>query len=101
MKLKHALSVMTTAMAMAVAGSAAAEDRAPIAQGEPPEIEPAPIPQTTPPIPETAPAPIQEGRPPIPETTPLGAPVYTPVSDTGVPPAPPARWEPASGFGMA
>ena len=84
MKLKHGVTVITTAMEMAVAGSAAAEQTAPIAQGEPPEIEPAPIPQTT---------------PAIPETTPLGTPLYTP--DTGAPPAPPPRWEPASSFGMA
>jgi hypothetical protein len=51
------------------------------AQGEPPEIEPAPIP----------------------ETTPMGNPIYTPVPNETPAPEPEAarRWMPASGIGLA
>ena len=78
MRLTHAVTMLTTAMAVAVAGTAAADEVGPIAQGEPREIEPAPLPQTAP------------SEPPF----------YIP--DTGLPPPqPPPQWEPKSGFGMA
>jgi hypothetical protein len=63
-------------MALTLVGAGTA-----LAQGEPAEIEPAPIPETP---------------------QPSAAPVYTPVTpDTGEQPEPMRRWMPASGFGMA
>jgi hypothetical protein len=100
MNVNGGIAVITTALAMAVAGRAAAQGTLDPNAGS---ALPAQPPSSA--MPETSPGPTAQGVPPevepapIPETTPMGTPIYTPV-EPGEPAAEP-RWMPASHIGLA
>jgi hypothetical protein len=101
MKVNRGITVIATAIVMAVAGRAAA-------QGTPDMNAGAPVPGEPPAsaIPDPGSPPTAQGVPPevepapIPETTPMGTPIYTPVEPGGQQAAEP-RWMPASRIGLA
>jgi hypothetical protein len=93
LKLSQTIATVTTAMAMALAGNAFAEE-ATSPDAPPPAPEVAPLPESAP-AREGVPAP----EPPMPVPTPMGAPFNT--ADSGAPVAPPNHWEPGSRSGIA
>jgi hypothetical protein len=99
MKLNQTIATVTTAIAMALAGNAFAQDATPRQAAPPPapEVAPPPAPEVAP-APEVEPAP-EVAPPPMAVPQPMGAPFNT--ADTGAAVAPPNHWEPASRSGMA